>query len=109
MIDRLKALDAELKGKGSGPASPMLSAKRAEVLELRNRIDGKIKELEGQLKIAQGRLEAPLIAKLREAMNEIGKEQGVALIFDRSTPGLVYVGQALDLTDQVIARFEAKD
>jgi outer membrane protein len=78
------------------------------MLELRNKIDSKIKELEGQLKIDQGRLEAPLIAKLRDIVQEIGKEQGFTLILDRSTPGLVYTREALDITNQVTARFNKK-
>ena len=85
-----------------------LFAKQADLLELRNKIDSKIKELEGQLKIDQGRLEAPLIAKLRDIVQEIGKEQGFTLILDRSTPGLVYTREALDITDQVTARFNKK-
>jgi Skp family chaperone for outer membrane proteins len=72
---------------------------------LQNKIDNKIKELQGQLKIDQGRLEAPLKAKLFEIVEEIGREQGFALILARETPGVMYSREALDITDLVIARF----
>jgi outer membrane protein len=108
MIDKVKALDEELKGKRYVLSDEALFAKQADMLELRNKIDSKIKELEGQLKIDQGRLEAPLIAKLRDIVQAIGKEQGFTLILDRSTPGLVYTREALDITNQVTARFNKK-
>jgi outer membrane protein len=108
MIDKVKALDEELKGKRYVLSDEALFGKQADMLELRNKIDSKIKELEGQLKIDQGRLEAPLIAKLRDIVQEIGKEQGFTLILDRSTPGLVYTREALDITNQVTSRFNKK-
>ncbi|HEX2484587.1 MAG TPA: OmpH family outer membrane protein [Myxococcota bacterium] len=108
LIDRMKALDEEMKGKKYVMNEQTLFAKQADMLELRNKIDSKIKELEGQLKIDQGRLEAPLIAKLRDIVQEIGKEQGFTMILDRSTPGLVYTREALDITNQVTARFNKK-
>ena len=101
-----EAMDARATQAVSDASS--LFAKQADMLELRNKIDSKIKELEGQLKIDQGRLEAPLIAKLRDIVQEIGKEQGFTMILDRSTPGLVYTREALDITNQVTARFNKK-
>ena len=108
MVDQHKALEDEIKNKRYVLSDEALFAKQADMLELRNKIDSKIKELEGQLKIDQGRLEAPLIAKLRDIVQEIGKEQGFTLILDRSTPGLVYTREALDITNQVTARFNKK-
>jgi len=108
LIDQMKALDEELKGRKYVLSDEALFAKQADLLELRNKIDSKIKELEGQLKIDQGRLEAPLVAKLRDIVQEIGKEQGFTIILDRSTPGLVYTREALDITDLVTARFNKK-
>ena len=81
---------------------------QADALELRNKIESKLKELEGQLKIDQGRLEAPLVSKLREIVQALGKEQGFTIIMDRQTPGLVYTREALDITDQVTSRFNKK-
>jgi outer membrane protein len=108
LVDQHKALEEEIKGKRYVLSDEALFAKQADLLELRNKIESKLKELEGQLKIDQGRLEAPLVAKLREIVQEIGKEQGFTMIMDRSTPGLVYSREALDITDEVTARFNKK-
>lgn len=108
LVDQHKTLEEEIKNKRYVLSDEALFAKQADLLELRNKIESKLKELEGQLKIDKGRLEAPLMTKLQEIVQEIGKEQGFTIIMDRSTPGLVYTREALDITDSVTARFNKK-
>jgi outer membrane protein len=108
LVDQLKALEEEVKGKRYVLSDEALFAKQADALELRNKIESKLKELEGQLKIDQGRLEAPLVTKLRETVQALGKEQGFTVILERQSSGVVYSREALDITDQVTARFNKK-
>jgi outer membrane protein len=108
MADRYKELDEELQGKKYVLSDEALFNKQVELAELQNRIQNKLKELEGQLKIDQGRLEAPLRAKLATIVEEIGKEQGFTLIMAREMPGMIYAREAIDITDQVVRRFDKK-
>ena len=106
LADRFRTLQDELKEKKYVLSDEALFEKQVELAELQNRIDNKIKELQGQLKIDQGRLEAPLRAKLLEIVEEIGKEQGFTVILARGTA--LYTREAIDMTDQVVARFDKK-
>jgi outer membrane protein len=106
LADRFRSLQDELKEKKYVLSDEALFEKQVELAELQNRIDNKIKELQGQLKIDQGRLEAPLRAKLLEIVEEIGKEQGFTVILARGTA--LYTREAIDMTDQVVARFDKK-
>jgi outer membrane protein len=108
LADRFRELQEELKGKKYVLSDEALFGKQVELAELQNRIDNKIKELQGQLKIDQGRLEAPLRAKLLGIVEEIGKEQGFTMIVARDTPGVLYTREAIDITDQVVTRFDKK-
>ena len=108
LADRFRELQEELKGKKYVLSDEALFEKQVELAELQNRIDNKIKELQGQLKIDQGRLEAPLRSKLLSIVEEIGKEQGFTLIMARDTPGVMYTREAIDITDQVVSRFDRK-
>jgi outer membrane protein len=74
---------------------------------MRNEIQAKMKELEGQLQIDQRRLEAPLIQKLGDIITKTGKEQGFTLIVRRGTPGILYTREALDITEMVIEKYNA--
>jgi outer membrane protein len=106
LAGRFRDLQEELKGKRYVLSDEALFDKQVELAELQNRIDNKIKELQGQLKIDQGRLEAPLRAKLAEIVEEIGKEQGFTLILARGTA--LYTREAIDITDLVVRRFDKK-
>ncbi len=108
MVDRFRDLQEEMKGKKYVLSDEALFDKQVELAELRNKIDTKLKELEGQLKIDQGKMIAPLQNKLFQAIEEIGKEQGFTLILKRDAPGVMYSREALDITDLVIQRFNKK-
>ena len=75
---------------------------------MRNEIQAKMKEIEGQMEIDQRRLEGPLVAKLAEIIEGLGKDQGFSLILRRGAPGVLYTRESLDITDTVIERYNKK-
>jgi outer membrane protein len=79
-----------------------------DLQERRMRIEGKQKELQGELEISVERLIGPLRAKMDEIVSDVGKEGGFSLIIRRNTPGLMYSREALDMTDLVISKFNEK-
>lgn len=108
MLDRYKALEEELKAKKFVLSDEALFQKQLDQVEMRNEIQSKMKELEGQMQVDQKRLEGPLVAKLGEIIEAIGKEGGFTLIIRRGTPGVLYTREALDITDLVIQRYNKK-
>jgi outer membrane protein len=108
MVDQAKALDEELKGKRYVLSDEVLFGKRADLYELQNRIESKLQEAKGQLESQKAKLLQPIVSKMNDTVKEIGKEQGFTIILDRSTAGLVYTREALDITNQVTARFNKK-
>lgn len=46
-----------------------------------------------------------LEAKIKPVIDQIGKEMGLAAIFNKFESGLVYASEAIDVTDMVIKRF----
>jgi outer membrane protein len=108
MVDQYKQLQEEMKGKRYVLSDEALFAKQADLLELQNKIDNKIKELEGQLKIEQGKMIAPLEKKLGDIIEAIGKENGFTLILQRNSGAVLYTRETLDITDMVVERFNKK-
>jgi Skp family chaperone for outer membrane proteins len=76
--------------------------------EVRNQIENKVKEIEGQLKVDKARIQEPLINKLRQIINDTGREQGFTMILQRGAAGLIYTREALDITDLIIAQYNKK-
>jgi len=108
MYERYKALEDELKAKKFVLSDEALFQKQLDLAEMRNQIQNKMKELEGQLKVDQKRLEGPLTAKLINIIENIGKGRGFTMILRRGTPGVLYTREALDITDIVIEKYNAK-
>jgi Skp family chaperone for outer membrane proteins len=82
--------------------------RQLDLVEMRNQIQSKMKELDGQLKVDQKRLEGPLLAKLSEIIEALGKDMGFTLILRRGSPGVLYSREALDVTNAVIERYNKK-
>jgi len=108
LMDRYKGVEEELKAKKFVLSEEALFQKQLDLAEMRNLIQNKIKELEGQLQVDQKRLEGPLTAKLIDIITDVGKTQGFTMIFRRGTPGVLYTREALDVTDLVIKRYNQK-
>jgi outer membrane protein len=85
-----------------------LRQKELDLAEMRNEIQSRGREIEGQLQVDQKRLEIPLVQKLEAIIEEIGKSQGFTLIIRRGTPGVLYTREALDMTQLVIDRYNKK-
>jgi outer membrane protein len=63
------------------------------------------RSLEEARRTALGRLEE----RIMPIINEIGKERGFTLIFNKFQSGLVYADDAVDITDDVIRRFNTAE
>jgi outer membrane protein len=108
LIDKYQALEEELKAKKFVLSDEALFQKQLDLVEMRNQIQSRMKELEGEMQVAQKRIEGPLIARLGAIIEELGKSQGFTLIIRRGAPGVLYTREALDITDIVIERYNQK-
>jgi Skp family chaperone for outer membrane proteins len=108
LYERYKALEEDLKAKKFVLSDEALFQKQLDLAEMRNQIQNKVKEIEGQLQVDQKRLEGPLMAKLVEIIEEVGKGGGFTLILRRDSPSLLYKREALDITSTIIEKYNAK-
>ncbi len=108
MYEKGKALAEEIQSKRFVLSEDALRKKQLDLADIQNDLKSKGAELEGQFKIDYERLVGPLRDKLLGIVSDFGKEQGYTLILERNTPGVVYSKEALDITDQVVQRFNKK-
>jgi outer membrane protein len=108
LIERYQGLEEDLKQKKFVLSDEALFQKQLDLAEMRNEIENKMKELEGQLQLDQKRLEGPLTKKLVEVIEGAGKDSGFTLILRRGSPGLLYTREALDITDLIIEKYNQK-
>jgi outer membrane protein len=108
LFDKAQTLAKEIQEKRFVLSEDALRQKQLDLAEMQSDLRAKNAELEGQFKVDYERIVGPLRQKLYDIITEVGKEQGYTLVLERSTPGLIYAKEALDITDQVVQRFNKK-
>ena len=108
LYERYKSLEDDLKAKKFVLSDESLFQKQLDLAEVRNQIENKMKEIEGQLKVDQARIQEPLVTKLRTEVRALGREQSFTIILQRGAAGVVYTREALDITDLIIAKYNKK-
>lgn len=66
------------------------------------------KDSQGELQQKDNELTVELLKELQVVIEEFGKEQGYSIILEQSSSSVLYGSADLDLTDQIIARYNAR-
>ncbi len=108
MVDELDGLQRQLQ-------TQQATLTDTKVSELRKQIEDKqvaIKRFDddAQRELAEARRKElqQLENQILPIINEIGKEMKLELIFNKYQSGLVYADEAVDITDQVLRRFNTQ-
>jgi outer membrane protein len=113
-IAKAKQMDDELKKLDSDIASKRVSLSEDKLTELAKQLSDKkiamqryAQDADREIGEARDRELQALQTKIEPVINGIGKEMGLALIFNKFESGLVYAADAVDITDTVVQRFNA--
>lgn len=84
-------------------------SKEKEIVDLESRITAFQTNAENDFEAKRAELLKPLLEKIQNAINSVGKEKGYTYILDLSTGAAVYVGDdAVDVTKDVKAKLGIK-
>jgi outer membrane protein len=111
-ITRAQKMDEEVKNMENDLNAKKMSLSEDKLNDLNKQIsDKKIAEqryaqdADREVGEARDRELQALEAKIKPVIDQIGKEMGLAAIFNKFESGLVYASDAIDITDNVIKRF----
>jgi outer membrane protein len=85
-----KIKDYQDKMNNNNMLESIKAARQSEITELEKRIAALQKTANEDLQKKQQELFAPVIEKVRKAINEVGAENDLLYIFDLSTQGIIY-------------------
>jgi outer membrane protein len=66
------------------------------------------KDSQGELQQKDNELTVELLKELQVVIEEFGKENGYSMILEQSSSSVLYGSPELDLTEQIIARYNAR-
>lgn len=107
MDDELKKLDADISQKRLSLADDKLTDMQKQLAEKRIAMQRFAQDADREIGEARDRELAALQTKIEPVIDALGKEMGLALIFNKFESGLVYAADAVDITDTVVKRFDA--
>lgn len=103
--DKIKALEDELKKQASILTPAAIKAKKEERDRLYRDYKRLIKDLDEDVKRKQSQLMEKLYISISDIIRQIGKEGGYSAIYGKAESGTLYYSNDLDITDEVITRF----
>jgi outer membrane protein len=86
-------------------SEPRRREREEELQRKRSELDAFQREIwgpNGRIAQRNEQLTRPIIEKMNEVLQRIGREEGFSVIFDAADGNVVYVDRALDLTDRVL-------
>ncbi|MDX1583540.1 MAG: OmpH family outer membrane protein [Thermoanaerobaculia bacterium] len=110
-VDRLKTMEDEIKRLEADFQQKRLSMSEDKIQEMQQQISDKritlqrsAQDAERELTAQRDRTLQALEKEIMPVINEIGKEMGFAVIFNKLEAGLIFASDAVDITDVVVKR-----
>lgn len=107
--DALKAMADEIEKKGSAWSEEVKAGKERDYQKKLREYQLKMEDAQFEMKQLEKKVLDPLFKDLQTIINEIGKAEGLSLIFEKSrSNGLLYAADSLDISDKVVKALDAK-
>jgi outer membrane protein len=101
---RCKKMQEDVEAQRFVLSEEAMQEKAIEFQSCQRDLERDVQAAKDEIAVQERKVLAPLAKKLDEAVKEIGKAKEFDLVLDRSTPGVLYSTDALDITDLVIKR-----
>jgi outer membrane protein len=107
MDDEMRKLDADISTKRLSLSEDKLAEMQKQLADKRISMQRYAQDAEREMGEARDRELMALEGRIKPVIDALGKEMGLAAIFNKFESGLVYASDAIDITDTVIQRFNA--
>jgi outer membrane protein len=103
--EEMKALESEIATKKLSLSEDKIAELQKHLAEKQLNLQRFGQDADRELGEARDKALLELEGRIKPVIDQIGKEMGLAAIFNKFESGLVYASEAIDITDTVIKRF----
>jgi len=103
--DEIRSLDNDINTKKLSLSEEKLADMQKQLSDKKIAMQRFAQDADRELGEARDRAMAELNTKIMPVVDKIGKEMGLAAIFNKFESGLIYASDAIDITDRVIKEF----
>jgi outer membrane protein len=83
--------------------------KEEQLITMEKEIKRLLQDSQEGLRRKNNQLVGELVKKLRVIIEDIGKEDSYSMVLERSSQAVIYADKSIDITDEVIKRFDDKN
>lgn len=106
--EELKKMNEELEKQAFLLSEETRAKKEKEYQEKLKNFKRFYQDSQEKLQEKDGQLTRKIIIDLRKVIEEMGAEQGYTLIFEKNESSLLYADKGVDLTNEVVKRYNGK-
>ncbi len=81
-----------------------LQEREIEIVKLRRNMERDLEEAQEEMAIEERKLMQPILRQILRAVKDVARAQGYQVVLERSSPGVLFFSDDLDITDLVIAK-----
>ncbi len=107
MDEEINALDNDINSKKLSLSEDKLNEMQKQLSDKKIAMQRYAQDADREVGEARDKSLMELENKIKPVIDQIGKEMGLAAIFNKFESGLIYASDAIDITDSVITRFNA--
>ena len=81
-----------------------LQEREIELLKHQRNLERDLQEAQEEFEIEQRKLMQPILKHILETVQAIARDRGLVVVLEKTSPGVLFYSETLDITDEVIQR-----
>ncbi len=83
-----------------------LQERELDLLKVRRGLERDLEEAQEEFEIEQRKRMQPILKSILRVVNDVARDGGYDLVMEKTSPGVLFYSDKLDITDQVIERLK---
>jgi outer membrane protein len=102
-----ESLQKALEKQRSSLSAKAIAEKEDQLATMEKDLRRSFQDTKEELNRERQREFTELVGKMRKAVEQVGKEGSLTIVFEKNAPGVLYAADGVDVTDKVIKKYDA--
>lgn len=104
--EELRRLSEEYQAQQFVLSKDALRERELDIVKRRNDLERNMAAAREDIEIEERKRMQPLLQRVQKVLKDLGREKGFTVILEKSSPGMLYFEDGLDITDLVTQRLD---
>ena len=105
--EKLKRMREEYETQRFVLSGDALQEREVAIMKMQRDLERDLQAAQEEFEIEHRKLMQPVLRSILKVVNEVARDQGYDVVLERTSPGVLFYSDELDITDEVIERLNA--